>query len=491
MKALALCFAVGIGLVPTLGWAGEVLVEADASPRPPAQARRTVHGEVRFGAGFGFIAEDPVASLEPSLALDLRDVVPIQIRLGGPLRLRIYDRDPAQGGVIRGTDWDEAGDFVAILEQLEYTESHAVGERGQADFDLRVGGLGRVQLGHGSLVSGYANSLDLDRRRSGIDFFGRIDGALLDRPAGVEMGLVVGDLAGDGIFGGRVAADWVGAALGFSVVGDPGAPRTTTPVGMGAAGLSIDRHNRPIFAGDRGVVALGLDLSYRFTDRWRYLLTPYLDLNVMPGLGKGLHLGLDGEVAVGRRHAARLGIRGEMTAGDSSYDPAYFDVFYGYQRWQVPFVGARGDVPADLTTVALPKAGFVATRDLGGIGGYGGVRFAHDDGAFVETGFRYRPGPLGQSWETRVGVDMEVVHLALLLAHRGRLGVDLIDPAGTLASFDLAVPVLTYLDVTARAGWLYAVRRVAGETAAAGVPSSGYVGGAGIVLVGAAGRFPW
>ena len=35
--------------------------------------------------------------------------------------------------------------------------------------DLRVGNLGRVHVGHGSLVHGYANSLDLDRRRTGID----------------------------------------------------------------------------------------------------------------------------------------------------------------------------------------------------------------------------------------------------------------------------------------------------------------------------------
>ena len=272
--------------------AGEVLIEADASPRPPATGARRVHGEARLGLSFGVIAEDPIASFEPSIALDLRDVAPVRLRIGGPLRLRLYDRAPVQGEVIRRADWDEAGDFVALLEQLEVVDSYAFAERGQADFDLRVGALGRVQLGHGSLVSGYANSLDLDRRRSGIDFFGRVEGALLDRRAGVEMGLIVGDLAGSGIFGGRVAADWVGAALGLSVVGDPSAPRALTPAAAGSPWIAVDRQGRPSSAGERGVAAVGLDISYRFTDRWRYLLTPYFDLNLMPGLGKGLHLGL-------------------------------------------------------------------------------------------------------------------------------------------------------------------------------------------------------
>ena len=177
-----------------------------------------------------------------------------------------------------------------------------------------------------------------------------------------------------------------------------------------------------------------------------------------------------------------------MTAGDRGYDPAYFDVFYGYQRWQVPFVGAPSAASGELMTGAAPKAGFVAASDLAGVGGYGGIRFAHDDGVFVETGYRVRPGPLGHSWETRLGVDTEVVRIAILLAHRGRIGFDVIDPAGTLASLDLAVPALTHLDVTARAGWLYAVRPAPGAAVA---DRAGYVGGAGIILVGVAGRFPW
>lgn len=487
---LGLASALGLTASPTAARAQEVLIEADAAPRPPEQRGRRVHGQLRLGVGFGFITEDPIAALDPSLSFDLHDILPLRFSLGAPLHLRLFDRDPRQGQVIRGTEWDEAGDYLSILREIHYAESFAFSERGLATVDLRIGPLGRVQLGHGSLVMGYANSLDLDRRRSGADLFARVDGYLLDQRAGVEAGVVVGDLAGQQIFGGRVAADWAGAALGFSVVGDPRAPRQLSVDTM-AGGIAIDSRNRAVAMGDTGVAALGLDLGYRLTDRWRYLVTPYLDLNLMPGLGKGLHFGVDAEVILGRHRGSRLGIRGELTAGDRSYDPAYFDVFYTMQRAQAPFVAVAGDLPADATTFALPKRAFVAQSDLRGVGGYGALRFAHEDGAFVEMGYRYRPGPLGHTWETRVGVDLEVVDLSILLAHRGRLGFEVIEPAGTLASLDLVVPVLTYLDVSARAGWLYATRRLPGQSALAGAPSVGYIGGGGIVLVGVGGRFPW
>ena len=471
--------------------AQEVLVEADASAREPEFRGRKVHGDIRFGAGFGFIVEDPIASLEPSLGLDFRDLAPVELRLGAPVRLRMYDRSPEQGPVLRSSEWDEVGDYLAILQQLSYNGDYVFAEQGRAMVDLRVGNLGRVHVGHGSLVHGYANSLDLDRRRTGVDLDARVEGALLEQPAGAELAFVVGDLAGQQIFGARIGADWAGAGVGFSVFGDPFAPRTLVPAGAGNGAIAVDEKNRLVSAGARGASALGLDFSYRWTDRWRYLVVPYLDLNLLPGLGKGMHLGVDAEFTLGRRRAVRLGVVGELTVGDRGYDPTYFDVFYTAQRMQGQFAAYPNDLPAGFGGDALPKYGFVQANDLHGAGGYGALRFSHEEGAFVETGYRYRPGPLGHTWETRVGVDLEVVQLSVLAAHRGGMGFNIIDPAGTLARLDLNVPVNPYLDVTAQAGWQPVVRRAVGATAAAKEPSSGFVGGGGLVLLGIAGRFGW
>ena len=471
--------------------AQEVLVEADASAHPPDTRVRRVHGDIRFGAGFGFIVEDPIASLEPSFGLDLRDVAPIELRIGAPVRLRMYDRDPEQGPVVRNTDWDEVGDYLAILQQLSYAGDYVFGDNGRAMVDLRVGNLGRVHVGHGSIVHGYANSLDLDRRRTGVDLDARVEGALLEQTAGADLAFVVGDLAGQQLFGTRIGADWAGAGIGFSVFGDPLAPRTLVPQAPGSTALAVDSQNRLSSSGTRGATALGLDFSYRWTDRWRYLVVPYIDLNLMPGLGKGMHLGVDTEFTLGRRRAARLGVVGELTVGDAGYDPTYFDVFYMAQRMQGEFVAYPGDLPTGFSGAAAPKYGFVQQNDLQGVGGYGALRFSHEEGAFVETGYRYRPGPLGHTWETRIGVDLEVVQLSVLAAHKGAFGFDIVDPAGTLGRLDLNVPVNPYLDVTAQAGWQPVVRRAPGESATARQPSGGFVGGGGLILIGIAGRFGW
>ena len=469
--------------------AQEVLIEADASPHPPDTRTRKVHGDIRFGAGFGFIVEDPIASLEPSFGLDFRDIAPVELRIGGPIRRRLYDRDPEPGPVIRNTDWDEVGDYLAILQQLSYAGDYVFAEQGRAMVDLRVGSLGRVHVGHGSIVHGYANSLDLDRRRTGVDLDARVEGALLEQTAGAELAFVVGDLAGQQIFGTRLGADWAGAGIGLSVFGDPFAPRTLVPAG--SAALQVDSQNRLAATGTRGATALGLDFSYRWTDRWRYLVVPYIDLNLMPGLGKGMHIGVDTEFTLGRRRAVRLGVVGELTVGDRGYDPTYFDVFYMSQRMQGQFLAYPGDLPSDFAGTAAPKYGFVQQNDLHGVGGYGAVRFSHEEGAFIETGYRYRPGPLGHTWETRVGVDLEVVQLSVLAAHKGPFGFNIVDPAGTVARLDLNVPVNSYLDVTAQAGWQPVVRRAPGEPATARQPSGGFVGGGGLILLGIAGRFGW
>lgn len=490
-RRIAVGLASLLALASAPARAQEVLVEADASPHEPEFRGRKVHGDIRFGAGFGFIVEDPIASVEPSLGLDFRDLAPVELRIGAPVRLRMYDRNPEQGPVVRNTEWDEVGDYLAILQQLSYNGDYVFAEQGRAMVDLRVGGLGRVHVGHGSIVHGYANSLDLDRRRTGIDLDARVEGALLEQTAGAELALVVGDLAGQQIFGSRIGADWAGAGVGFSVFGDPLAPRTLVPQAAGGQALLVDSQNRLASQGQRGATALGLDFSYRWTDRWRYLVVPYLDLNLMPGLGRGMHLGVDTEFTLGRRRAVRLGVVGELTVGSAGYDPTYFDVFYNAQRMQGPFVAYPADLPGGFADVATSKYGFVLANDLHGAGGYGALRFSHEEGAFVETGYRYRPGPLGHTWETRIGVDLEVVQLSVLAAHKGAMGFNIIDPAGTLARLDLNVPVNPYLDVTAQAGWQPVVRRAPGESAAARQASGGFVGGGGLVLLGIAGRFGW
>lgn len=485
VSGLELAAALTVFTSPEVGGTGkgEVLVDAGDDPRPSG-AQRAVHGEARVGLGFGWILEDPIAALSPAIHLDFVERAPVRLTLGTVFALRIADRSPDQPGVLRRTEWDEVGDYFSILARLEWADDYAFGRTGVASFDLRVGSLARIELGHGSLLRGYHNGLDLDRRRTGVDFVSVLSGRLLEQPASLDWAFVLGDLAGSQVVGSRVGARWAGAGLGLSVVGDPSAPRElqADPI----AGFASDSANTLATTGDRGVVAAGLDLSYRATDDWRWFVEPYLDLNLLGGLGQGLHLGLDGEVVLGRRRAVRLGGVAEFTYGSSGYDPAYFDVFYTYQRWQVPFVTSPDDAATDLEGFAEPKAGFVQTADLGGAGGRGAIRFAHDAGAFAEIAYAYRPGPLGHTLEARVGVDMEVVTLSGLYAHRGEEHGFESKAGGTLARLDLRVPVLRYLDVETSAGWTFAIRPHPD-----GSDDARVVTGGGFLLAGVAGRIPW
>ncbi len=467
---------------------GEALIDAADLDRPPEKSR-PFHGEARLSVGLGMVLEDPTAAIAPAVHFDLRQHVPIEFRIGTAFRIEMFDRDPTEEGVLRRRDWDEAGDFLTILQRFEYQDAFAFGRTGSANVDLRAGQLGRVQLGHGSLVRGFHNSLDLDRRRTGVDVKSTVDALLLRYPAGLELELAITDLSGFQILGSRVGGRWAGAGLGFSVVGDPTAPRRLAVDATDPQAFAVGRGRRLRSVGPTGVAALALDLSYLATDHWVWLVQPYVDLALVPRLGHGVHVGLDGELTLGRRRRVRIGAIGELTVGSRGYDPAYFDVFYLAQRWQAPFVGRPEDRPADLGADALPKYAFVQREDLGGVGGYGALRFAHGHAAWAELGYQARPGPLGQTVELRVGVDTRLVETSVLYAHRGRHGFE---PrlAGTLALWDLRVPVLRYLDVEAAAGWTFAIRPDPEGTTTSSAATA-HVAGGGFFLAGVAGRVPW
>lgn len=464
--------------------AGEVIVDASAPLRPPS--RRKVHGHARLGLAFGVIAEDPAVVVEPGVVLDLRSVAPVRLGLAVPLRLRLYDRSPDDRGALRLRDWDEVGDYFAVLRLLEYRDDHAVGRRAHAHIEVVLGVQRDLTLGHGSLVRGWANGLDIDRRRSGLEAAVELRGSLLEQPAAVRVQTLAGDLAGSQILGARVQGRWAGAGLGASVVGDPTAPRRLVLDASDPAAFELGRGGRLRTAGPRGVVAGALELEYRATDRWRWSAGPYLDLDLVGGLGRGLHLGADADGRLGRRRGVELGATVELTVGSSGYDPAYFDVFYGATRWQGPLLGTASSVPPDVSEVA-PKYAWVRSNIPAGVGGMGALRFSHDRGAQARVEYRARPGALGHTFALVVGADLRRVGVFARFAHRGsRHGFEP-RAAGTLAQLELRVPVLRWLDVDAMAGWTFGTR----VDPRSGAGGGSLVRGAGVVLAGVAGRVPW
>jgi hypothetical protein len=464
---------------------GRVLIDATASPRPTDVKSRPVHGEARLGLGFGAVMRDGIAQLWPRVALDFSERAPVRLGVGFPIRFRMVPQAPDQSGVVRRRDVDEAGDFVAILEHLSYRDQFARGTEGRAEVDLQIGRVADESLGHGSLVRHVHGNLDLDRRRTGVVFRSALRGRVAQQHAAFVTEVVAPDPTGGHVLGARVAGELAGAGLGLQVAGDPTAPRQLATTGTTTVGWARDdRTGRLRSLGRRGVVGTALDLSYRATDDWSWTVLPYVDLVLLPGLGGGGHIGVAPEGVLGRRRRIRLGGMAEVTAGSTGYDPAYFDLTYGVDRWQVPPLPVRGARPEDLVDTSAPKHGFVAGENLRGAGGSGRVYLRHGVGVAVELGYRARPGPRGHLADAAFGITLPAVDLRLRAAHRGRHGFEA-TRRGTVGLLELRVPILRYLEFEASAGWLFALR------ADPDVPGAGVLAGAGFFVAGVAGRVPW
>lgn len=465
---------------------GEVQIDAVA-PQGPAPSQQRVHGEARLSLGFGHVLEDPVAALTPAFTIDLRELAPVRFGFAVPLRLRMADRSPDDRGVLRLQEWNEVGDFVALLHEFHYADTRAFARTGRFSIRVEAGRQHDVVLGHGSLVRGFANSLDVDRRRTGLWTSIVLAGRLVDQPADLQLDLLASDLAGSQILGTRLGGRWAGAGVGVSVVGDPTAPRLLGVTGTPEA-YDIDRGGQLRTLGTRGVVGAAVDLEYKATDRWRWSVGPYLDLDLLANLGKGAHVGADGEVLLGRRRGLMLGGTAELTVGSAGYDPAYFDVLYTAQRWQTMPLGRPGDAADDTTMVTAPKYAFVSDRIPKGVGGMGALRMSHRAGATARVEYRARPGDYGHMFTLLLGVDVPEVGVFGRFAHRGQKHGFEPKLAGTLAQIEIRVPVIRWIDVEIAAGWLFAIRPDVREGAA---PGGGFVTGGGVISAGVAGKVPW
>jgi len=466
---------------------GEVFVDARDPALRPGASRSAVHGAAALEVGAGFVREDPVFALAPSLSIDASAVVPLWVRLRAPLRLRLVDRPPDDRGVFRRRDYDEVGDYLAILEVFAYRDDRVFRRHGRLLVDLWVGGLARAGLPSRILVADLLSSADLDRRRSGLSFAGAVEGRLAGQPARVRWKVLATDLAMQQVVGGAVALSWAGAFVGIEGAGDPTAPRALVRDARDDAYFALDGRRTLVARGDRGAGGIVLSLGYRFADAWRVLVGPFLHLVTLPGLGRGLAVGIDGEFLLAPDRSVRLGVDAAVTVGDEDFDPAYFGPLYVLERWQMPF--APGRRPDDLGATAVPKWAFVDREDLAGVGGRGRLRLAVGPVVALSAAYGYRPGPLGGQFDAGIELHLPAAELDARVVHRGRHGFSFWDPAGTYARLALRVPVVRWVDVIADAWLGGAMRPDEGVSGLAG--PTGFVGSAGQVIAGVAAKIPW
>lgn len=295
-----------------------------------------------FGVGFNRIAGEgdyinTVINTEFNLG-------PVGLGLSLPLNLLVRpdagvsSNDIAYNGVLRRRDWDEPSDYFKLVRFIRY------GNKRDPVY-LLAGQLWGASIGHGTLVSRYANSLNLDHSKLGVAF------DVNTTYFGFET---LTDSAGDpALLAGRAYVRPFGDtpflrgwAIGATLVTDRTAPRFYVDTsGKPSATLQQDPLGNALVAND-AVYAGGIDTEFELLHNSLISLIPYTDLNRIAGAGNGLHAGVLAdlylpvpllEIDVQARLEYRM-----MQPG---YIPEYFDQTYDLGR--VQYVGScPGGAPA-------------------------------------------------------------------------------------------------------------------------------------------------
>lgn len=315
-----------------------------------AQAQESGLGELQAGVGIGQVDEDAFVTLSLGVSAQLEvprvacygllpppaderpEDVDCTTRLRGgvlvPLRLRVWDRDPESPGTLRREDWDEGSDWLRVLRFVEY------GRPREAVYG-RVGQLEGALIGHGTIVNGYFNTIDVDHAQFGLQ------AALNDRAGGLELMLdsfvdpevmaarlyarpgtffAPNTLASRWAVGTTLALD-IDAPLRFQRVDvsvDPSLPFEVTP----------ERNLIPEKTDVTGV--FGIDNELVLVQEELIDFTPFLDLNVHLDGSAGVHLG----AFTGLRPLEELHLdtRVELRWLGERYIPDYFGPLYEIDR---------------------------------------------------------------------------------------------------------------------------------------------------------------
>ena len=86
----------------------------------------------------------------------------LKVNFNVPVRWRVIDNDPQNDSLIREEDWDEISDYFKILRVIEYG-------RKTEPLHVRLGELGSLVIGHGTIMNGYYNVVTTDNFAWGMN----------------------------------------------------------------------------------------------------------------------------------------------------------------------------------------------------------------------------------------------------------------------------------------------------------------------------------
>lgn len=242
-----------------------------------------------------------------------------------PLRLRMIDRTPKDTGTLREEDWDELSDYFKVLRFVEY------GKRKEPVY-LRAGELSGVVIGHGTIMNGYFNTLDIDHYQLGLN------SNLNSRFGGVE--LMLDNVVAPEVMGARgylhpwrfiaPSSFWTRYAIGTSLVLDVDAPLAFTIDDPVTGTPQIDSHNNLVLARSTVTGVFGIDHELLLVNTDLVDFIPYLDTNTHFEGSLGTHLG----ALTNLRPVEELTLssRTELRLLGDNYLPDYFGALYEIER---------------------------------------------------------------------------------------------------------------------------------------------------------------
>ena len=257
--------------------------------------------------------------------------------LQGPLNFKIYDADTGTKGMweLRTKDWDEPSDYAKIIRFIKY---------GRKDDRLYVNitTLSSSTLGHGTIMRRYVPNVDVDHKKLGIQFDVNHDY--------IGFQSTVSDILGPPVFGVmpfiRPLAPFSdnllasSLSIGFTFAADTDAPIKLKRIDVPNYKFAfpngkpyINEQNRLQYD-STFLYIWGLDTHIKIV-RTKYVdIKPYVDWSTMKDGGWGFTGGVLWRFAFGESIRNFITLRTDYRLFKPNYEPAYFDTFYEFQKYQ-------------------------------------------------------------------------------------------------------------------------------------------------------------
>ncbi len=280
------------------------------------------YGRFRKGISFGGALFPSYQGSSLLLELDLYgsfEFSSLGFGVGLPVRfiLRNDDDIPTTAKIFPKEDWDDARDWVSILNYFHYGHSGDM-------FYFYFGEQKNRYVGNGSIVGAYFGDLRLYHPQRGVNLEINTDYAGLD--------FFMDDVTPPNVIGGRIYVKPISfmkesygnnLEIGASYFADIFSPDQITGKTDNDYGREITDSNFQIF---------GFDISFRLFAMKYYQLTLYSDMNKIVDAGFGMHFGAKHKLMFPGSTDIQILSRWEARAMEADYVPSYFNTFYDIER---------------------------------------------------------------------------------------------------------------------------------------------------------------